>query len=201
MQTLKGISIEQLRRDFKYDPLSPSKLSNSMGKPVGYISKQKRSNDYTYSVWKLTYRGKSWFAHRIVWVMHHSTMDESMKLNHIDNNPLNNSIENLEICTQAENNRRTSLHTGRRTRSDNQLQITGISLLSAKGYDYVVGRVRYNGKLYSKLFSISKLGIEKAIECAIIARQEMLNIFNIDDNAGFSDKVDSPSKTVTTDNT
>lgn len=47
--------------------------------------------------------GKMYLEHRLIWTWHFGTIPEGMVVNHIDCNPLNNDIDNLEICTQKEN--------------------------------------------------------------------------------------------------
>jgi hypothetical protein len=53
----------------------------------------------------ITYRKKKLAVHRIVYAKFVGPLNPDLVINHIDGNPSNNQIENLELVTQAENNR------------------------------------------------------------------------------------------------
>jgi hypothetical protein len=48
-----------------------------------------------------TVRGETFYLHRLVWQYHRGTVPSV--IDHIDNDPTNNRIENLRECTNAEN--------------------------------------------------------------------------------------------------
>lgn len=48
-----------------------------------------------------TMNGKVQYLHRLVWFYHYKTLPA--QIDHIDNNPKNNRIENLRPCTSAQN--------------------------------------------------------------------------------------------------
>jgi hypothetical protein len=54
--------------------------------------------------YKITYNRVHLQYHRIMYFKYHGVLDENMVINHIDSNPLNNSKENLEMVSQANNN-------------------------------------------------------------------------------------------------
>lgn len=47
--------------------------------------------------------GKQYPEHRIIWVMFNGGIDGGIKIDHKDNNPLNNRLENLRLATHNEN--------------------------------------------------------------------------------------------------
>jgi len=166
---------------FKYSTDSPSGLVNLKNKKVGYIKYDKGCQ-----YWRTMKNGKSLFVHRLIWTIIKGDIPKNMVINHIDNNGLNNRIENLELCTISENNRRTKMHTGNGLRKDNILQITGVSVLKVGKYTYTVSKVRYNKFLYTKQFSHLYYSLEESIELAIQWRAKKIKELN-EMGAGFTD--------------
>lgn len=52
----------------------------------------------------ISYAGKKLAVHRIVYAKFVGKLHPDLVINHIDGNPANNSISNLELVTQSENN-------------------------------------------------------------------------------------------------
>lgn len=53
---------------------------------------------------RVTYLGRSMFAHRLVYFAHNGiTNDETLVINHLDSDKLNNELKNLELVTVARN--------------------------------------------------------------------------------------------------
>jgi len=67
-----------------------------IGRLAGNINKKR--NYYQISVF-----GKKYKQHRIIWEMFNGKIKDNLSIDHIDRNPLNNKIENLRLCTQAQN--------------------------------------------------------------------------------------------------
>ncbi len=47
----------------------------------------------------------TWYAHRLVWEVVNGPVPKSMEVDHLDGNPSNNRLENLQLVTGAENRR------------------------------------------------------------------------------------------------
>jgi len=74
---------------------SNQKRFNSVwvGKEAGYINKRTDSKRQGFSYHRVRLWGKLQKTHRVIFMMFHNYMPEM--IDHIDNNPLNNRIENL----------------------------------------------------------------------------------------------------------
>jgi len=47
-------------------------------------------------------KGKCYQVHNLIWNMHYGTIPEGYTVDHIDRNPLNNSIKNMRLATRHE---------------------------------------------------------------------------------------------------
>ena len=150
-----------------------------------FVGKIKRTASDHLKYWVLDFNGSLVGVHRLVWQVYRNETIDNFIVNHIDCNGLNNKIENLELCSTAQNNRRQSQHIGLKLRKDNTSGILGVRVITTKGYTYSVCRIRYNGKLYEKAFSHLKHGEKLATELAIKYREELIQRFNLN-GAGFS---------------
>lgn len=54
--------------------------------------------------WVVKYKGSLYKAHRIVWYLHHKTLDPLLEIDHEDRDPSNNRISNLRIANTSQNN-------------------------------------------------------------------------------------------------
>lgn len=59
---------------------------------------------------QVRFDGKLYFAHRLIWAMHHGEPDPSMVIDHIDGNGTNNSLSNLRLVHQTLNARNSKRH-------------------------------------------------------------------------------------------
>jgi hypothetical protein len=92
---------------FDYDETSKTCLrwKNIGYKNNHYRRKAHKEAGYENSGrYKVCLDNKEYMVHRIIMVLHGFAVD-GMLVNHIDCNPLNNRIENLELATHSHNNR------------------------------------------------------------------------------------------------
>lgn len=96
-----------------------------------YIKPHKIGNGYI----QIDINGKPMYLHRLIATLFIPNPENKPQVNHIDGNPQNNDVSNLEWCTQSENNihaNRTGLRKKKRRKlTDNdvvwvkQLNVTG----------------------------------------------------------------------------
>ena len=67
-----------------------------------------------------TIRETTIYLHRAIWILNNNDIPEGKQIDHIDGNPSNNVIENLRLCTRAENCQNM------RIRKDNTSGIKGV---------------------------------------------------------------------------
>lgn len=138
--------------------------------------------------WKVSISGKEMMCHRIVVALHGIDVPNNMVVNHIDNNPLNNKISNLEVVTTCENNRKMKMHTGNGLASTNTSGVNGVSevfVKQRKGNIDVYAVAYLNtpeGKRIYKCFNYKKYGKDGAWEMATNFRLEKFKEFYGDVN-------------------
>jgi len=148
-----------------YDERSPSCLLWKI-QPAYHIRVGDSAGSVSYNkrYWDVLYKRKHYLAHRVIWCLHFKSIDSSLVVNHINCNPLDNRIENLELCSIKENNQRTSLILYNKVSKSNTTGCNGVHRMCSFNKDktieyvYYVGCVTVNGKLDRKLFSVSKFG-------------------------------------------
>lgn len=122
------------------------------GEIVGNIGKR----GYKY----FSIDGKKHYNHRIVWFLHHRVLPKY--IDHIDGNPLNNTIENLRGCDLTQNICNAKI------RKDNTSGFKGVSWF--KPYKKWKARVHIYGKEHHLGYYIEK---EDAITAVKKARIEI----------------------------
>lgn len=141
----------KLRELLEIDPTSPSGLRWKVGRrgkaragsPAGHLHK---SNGY----WEVRLDGKSYLAHRLIWVLVHDEDPSDHQIDHIDGKRGNNDPANLRLATHGENQHNEGL------RRSNTSGHKGVSRQS-RCVSWL-GRVKLHGKEITKLFSDSKYG-------------------------------------------
>lgn len=105
-------------------------------------------------------------VHRIIWVLLNGTIDDSMVIDHIDNNPTNNRKENLRLVSYRVN--------GRNKLPSNASKDTNIVGIIKRPKDFLAQLRDASGKRTTKSYSFKKYGKEKALYLAAKARYEYL---------------------------
>lgn len=163
MYPVKIVTSEQLE-GLKYCEDSPTGLIDAVGFPVGTIRKS--------GYWEVKLLGKVFKVHRLIYFLLNPESDQSLYVDHLDGNKLNNRINNLRLCTKRINSK------NRKKNKNSPLGFKGISVRVVKKIEYMRCRVRIDGKLFEKYFNIAKEGgYEKCLEKAL----EQRNLFYTDE--------------------
>lgn len=190
----KDIDFETVSKLFVYDETSPSgiiwagdrfsghnykRLSARKGDPAGYIYNNKIKHK---TFWMTRCNKKVLFVHRIIWVLFNKTIPENMVIDHIDNTPLNNKIENLRCVDQVINTRNRNISPSNIT---GKVGVRFRSMYAGK-YNYFIAQYHVDGKMYNKIFSIDKLDHDEALKQACEWRTNAMNKLN-DSGAGYTE--------------
>lgn len=133
---------------------------------AGSINKGRCSFIFSYAGTK-----KRRYTHRVIWELFYGEICKDKEIDHIDGNPLNNSIGNLRLVTAKINKRNCKMN------SRNTSGCAGVSFVTVNGYDYyVVTYVDNNSNHKVKYFSCLKLGHDLAKESAIAYREYQLKL-------------------------
>jgi hypothetical protein len=86
--------------NIKYDTTSPSCLVWLKGRRAGVVAGTKKAKGY----WEVQVCGKKLRVHRLIWEMHNGPIPEGYVVDHINQDPSDNRLENLRLATLSENN-------------------------------------------------------------------------------------------------
>jgi hypothetical protein len=128
--------------------------------------------------WRVKLGGASYLNHRIIWCMLHGDVDKVLVIDHLDGDPFNNNVDNLELKTVKANNQNNKKY------KNNSSGVVGVYFMSATSKN---GRLseRWAANWYSpdgvrktKTFSVQSLGFDGAKEAAINFRTEKVKMLN-----------------------
>lgn len=139
---------------------SPGRKSNGIAgctcKQSGYV--------------KLSYNGKAYQAHRIVWEMFNSPIPKGMQIDHINGDKKDNRISNLRIVTNQDN------HKNMPKAKNNVSGVTGV-YVPKKGKKKYVANIKKEGRTHY-------IGTYATLESAALARKEAEINLNYHQNHG-----------------
>lgn len=177
-------SFTDLLEYFKIDPTAPSGLSRIKqyctgnyirGKlgPCGSIRREKG----TCLGWKINHNGKTLYIHRAIWQIANGEIPVGFVIDHIDGNPLNNSLNNLRCIPTVTNSRNKSRN------KRNSSGVTGVRFKD-NGFE---AKVVMNDKHIYKRFGCRKYGKEEAFRLAVEWRTEQIRLLN-EQGAGYTER-------------
>lgn len=125
--------------------------------------------------------GRNYLCHRLVWAMFNN-VNINFEIDHIDRNPLNNSIENLRECSSAVNCRNTTIR-----KHKTYLNVGVCIKLCKNNNPSFMAHWMQDGLLRSKCFSVKKYGLMPAQQLAVDYRNKMIAELNMK-GYGYSDQ-------------
>lgn len=121
---------------------------------------------------EVTFDNKVYKTSRIVWFLFNGPIPEGMVIDHLNGDPWDNRIENLECKTQKQNMQ------NQRKRLTNKSGITGVYRTIITGNSYWIAFYRGLEKQVYKAFSCKELGEKAAKQKAIEFREQGIKFMN-----------------------
>jgi len=179
--TFNPIVFSDYAEYFAYDASSPSGLVRIKGVFNGLYEKgnigncgHKRMRSSGKQFWAIKFKNYAVQVHRVIWQLVYGEIPDSLVIDHIDGNSLNNNINNLRVVTRAINNKNCS------KRKNNS---TGFNGILREGNCFRA-TWRENDKPKTKRFSINKIGYAIALQEAINWRYKM----TVGKGAGYTER-------------
>ena len=122
------------------------------------------------TAWSIKLFDKVYLVHRVVWLLTYKELPD-LFIDHIDQNPLNNSLSNLRLVSQEINSRNVKKHI------TNRSGITGVFIREDQ-QSAVAHWKDIEGNSRQKQFGFVKHGKEQAIEKAIHFRNTVIMLLN-----------------------
>jgi hypothetical protein len=179
LQNSLGANMVDYKQYLYYDETSPSGLRWSVTRN-GNAKKDSVAGGLTADgrYWKIQLNKKTYYLHRVVWEMHNGRIPDDLVVNHKDNNPHNNKISNLEVCSVPQNMQRQFVHTTDKVQKANTSGLTGIrTFVDGRGTTRTEANWYEDGKQKRKSFNHNTHSPEEALALAIEYRQEKVKEF------------------------
>ena len=186
------IDVPAITEQLYYSDTSPTFLRWKVDKVSGNGLIKYRAGDVAGSIKSDGYcivgvNKKYYKVHRVIYTLFNGKIEDGLVINHIDNNPSNNRIENLEMCEQHENSKRTKIHRGIQ-RIGNVSGVTGVyKSCSDNRYISWVAEWMDSARKCKKRFYVHKHGNEEAFRLACEYRAQKIRELN-EQGAGYTDR-------------
>lgn len=149
-------------------------VKKMIGKPAGQKYYNKKSG--LPLAWRVQVNNKRYQVHRVIWVLLHNEISNKHVIDHLDQNPFNNKVDNLSLKTTRENNQNVSMS------SKNTSGKVGVQFLEDKrNYNrssWAAVWRNVDGKSKRRCFSINKFGYEQAKQLAYDFRDKKIEELN-----------------------
>lgn len=164
-------SKDLFEKDLYYDETSPTYLRwkyPTQGRCKSLIAGSLNNKHGRYRT--VTFCGKQYMLHRIIWAITFGSVDKNKVIDHVNGNINDNSIGNLRLVTQSDNQR------NRKIPSTNTSGHVGIYKSYRKGVlSYFIASCYKNSLIYKKkTFSVLKYGADVALQMAIESRKQVI---------------------------
>lgn len=171
-----------------YDEDSPSFLRWKVK-----VSQRSNANNIAGSLNKITgyselmLKGRVYKCHRVVFELINGKFDKNLVIDHIDGNRSNNNINNLRLCSNAENSRNVTFN------KNSPLPI-GVSLSTGKNQFVAtvnhpeIRTKSWQSRRICRYFNIDKYGYSEALRLATEARLDMLSQLEEEFGTVYSEK-------------
>lgn len=180
MKDTRALKLLDVVHNVYYDPTSLTFLRWSFDTVRGKRHRDGEAGSINRGYASVMINRKGYLAHRLIWVLFNKAeIPRGYVINHIDCNPSNNSIENLELVTYHENNQRKMCHIGGLCAHN----VSGInrvfeSKTKPNGIDYFYNATvawHEDSKQRTKSFGYLKYGKEEAWRLAIEFNNKLLS--------------------------
>lgn len=179
---------------FYYDETSPTGLryAKDVVSRTGRVYKRrddvagfikKRDND-DIKCWTVLANNKRYYVHRIVCELNGINLPVKYDVDHIDGDPLNNTVENLRVVPHKINTRNS------KKSSANSTGVTGVSFVQRKRLSFPIYVAHYKnaeGKPVTKEFSTFSMSNEEAFRLACEWRERAIKELNAQ-GAGYTER-------------
>lgn len=139
----------KLMQLFHYDEFG--QLTWLSGQRTGKVAGTLRKKDQRIQV---NIKGSFYELQRLIWIWNKGDIPNGFIIDHIDQNPLNNKVDNLRIASTSQNNM------NRRANKNSTSSYIGVSFRTAGSKWYA--QIKYKGKVYALGLHVSEVEAAKA---------------------------------------